>query len=83
MLEWQPIHTAPYEEPILISWVNRHGNHVVSQAWRNLEEVESYSETAENFKINRLTSVWSFDHDGKDVLPYTPTHWMPLPEGPK
>jgi hypothetical protein len=79
---WQPIETAPYDEPVLISWVNRVGNHVVGQAWRNLEEVETYSELAEDFKVNRVTSVWSFDYDGKDVLHYAPTHWMALPEAP-
>jgi hypothetical protein len=80
---WQPIETAPYDEPVLISWVNRVGNHVVGQAWRNFEEVETYSDLAEDFKVTRTVSVWSFDYDGKDVLHYAPTHWMHLPEPPE
>ena len=26
---------------------------------------------------------WSLTHDGEDMFEPEPTHWMPLPEGPK
>ena len=26
---------------------------------------------------------WSLTHDGEDMFSPEPTHWMPLPEGPK
>jgi len=26
---------------------------------------------------------WSLTHDGEDLFMPEPTHWMPLPEGPK
>ena len=26
---------------------------------------------------------WSSTHDGEDMFEPEPTHWMPLPEGPK
>jgi hypothetical protein len=81
-MEWRSTATAPYDEPILISWVNRHGNRVVGTAWRNLGEVESYDEMAENFRVKRTVTVWSFDYDGQETLPYSPTHWMPMPEPP-
>ena len=80
---WRSIESAPYDEPVLISWINHKGNRVVGHAWQNIEDVESYSETAENFKTTRATRVWSFDYDGQEVLRFFPTHWMPLPAAPE
>lgn len=82
-MEWRSTATAPYDEPILVSWVNRHGNRVVGTAWKNLGEVEAYDEMAENFRVKRTVTVWSFDYDGQEVLPYSPSHWMSMPEPPK
>jgi hypothetical protein len=83
MMKWQPITTAPFDEPVLISWVNSHGNRVVATAWMNLKDVEMYNEMAENYKVKARKAVWSFDYEGVEILYFPPTHWMPLPEPPK
>jgi len=63
-MEWQPIATAPFDEPVLISWVNSHGNRVVATAWMNLKDVEMYNERAEGYKVKARKAVWSFDYEG-------------------
>ena len=82
MTEWQTIETALFTQPILASWITSDGRRCVGQVWRQLESVDVESDLSDIMGLNRIMSFWSFDYDGEDLLTYTPTHWMPLPEPP-
>ena len=81
-MTWQPIHTAPYGYPIMITWANTDGLRVVGQAWRQLESLDVDHELSDILGLNKVIAYFSFDHDGAEVLPYEPTHWCEMPEGP-
>ena len=80
---WKPIHTAPIGYPILATWVTDDGRVVSGQVWTQVSFPTVDSELESQMGMPVPVVHFSFDHDGEDLLIYTPTHWMELPEGPK
>jgi hypothetical protein len=83
MTEWQPIKTSPMSQPVLISWINSTGYRCVGEAWCVIDTPSVSGDLADKMGLNRPKMYWSFDPDGEELLTYSPTHWMPLPEPPK
>ncbi len=71
-LKWQPIETAPKGEHILLYGVPEDGQTVT---YRGPMVLSGYYDTLDEAWCS-TTSEWS----GPFIAP---THWMPLPEGPK
>ena len=81
-MNWQPIHTAPYDCPILLTWETSDGLMVVSEAWRQMQSLNVEHELGYVLGLNKVIAYFSFDPDGEEVLTYEPTHWCEMPEGP-
>jgi len=76
MTEWQPIETAPKDgTDIIVMYIHIDTQCVHAAFW--LEDEDDPSETG----------WWTYDWNevGRVLMTddYAPTHWMPLPEGPK
>lgn len=72
---WQPIETAPQDEMILV-WAEDWGGSVAELVL--MSEYASYDPDEYEDEKARM---WVGDQ-GLNLV-FDPTHWMPLPEGPK
>lgn len=70
MSDWQPIETAPRDGSALILGGMKYGPRVAEGQWGPT----TFDRKAKSYKQGWTTSP------GHEV---EPTHWMPLPEGPK
>lgn len=82
MTKWKPIETAPWMEPIIVTWKNDKGDSVVYMLCKHAISTHADTEHLETFNLDRVVSYWAPDMDGEDQLEVRPTHWMPLPEPP-
>lgn len=69
MSEWQPISTAPKDEEFI---VGRMGVVVCTMGWDD--------EDARWFTFNQ---IWEHHAQKYKSAPWTPSHWMPLPQPPE
>ena len=81
-IEWQPIETAPKDEPILVGPTKRMGICVAMNCSRDgwvtetdARKIDGRSKFSRDGWVTETCVEW--------VSMYTPTHWMPLPEPPK
>jgi hypothetical protein len=80
-MNWQPIETVPWEEYVIISWINENGNRCVGQSILELESIYTGNDFIDGLAGSPRV-FWREIING-DILDVKPTHWMPLPEPPK
>lgn len=74
-MEWQPIETAPRDETRIIGLAK--DGCVYKTHWQAYYDKWPHQEGGPTYRHG-----WSAEtHDSH--TPYSPTHWMPLPESPK
>lgn len=74
-MNWQPIETAPKDGTAILTVVR--GFRPAVTQWVEFEGEARFSEDPENFTEEDHFHEYFFGSL------YEPTHWMPLPEGPK
>lgn len=82
MVQWLPIGTAPWLEPIIATWKNSEGTPVVCMLCKHVIHTGVDSPLSETLNLERLVHYWSIDMGGEEQLEVNPTHWMPMPKPP-